>query len=177
MRPYNLTSTIMAAGVVALLAGVAHAEEFSARLIGFNETPAAILTDASGTLRLDLDQNAQTATYTLTFSGLSAPVTQSHIHFGKIHVGGGVIVFLCGTTTNPGPAGTPTCPQSGSVSGTIKAANIIGPSAQGVAAGDFDGLVDALTSNTAYANVHSTNFPGGEIRGQVRRVDREDRGD
>ena len=34
-------------------------------------------------------------------------------------------------------------------------------------AGDFDALEDALTTNTAYANVHTSNFPAGEIRGQI----------
>jgi hypothetical protein len=34
--------------------------------------------------------------------------------------------------------------------------------------GDFDALTDALFSNSAYANVHTANFPAGEIRGQVR---------
>ena len=35
--------------------------------------------------------------------------------------------------------------------------------------GDFDALTDALTSNTAYGNIHTVNFPAGEIRGQIRR--------
>jgi hypothetical protein len=143
-------------------------------LIGFNETPS-ILSEGKGTLSPDLDRAAQTIKYTLSFSGLTAPVTRSHIHFGQARVAGGIIVFLCGTTTNPGPAGTPTCPSpGGTVSGTITAATVIGPSGQGIASGNFDGLEDALTSRGAYANVHSTMFPSGEIRGQIRRRDRDD---
>jgi CHRD domain len=38
-----------------------------------------------------------------------------------------------------------------------------------VAAGNFDAVVQALDSNTAYANIHTTSFPAGEIRGHVRR--------
>jgi hypothetical protein len=46
---------------------------------------------------------------------------------------------------------------------------------QNVVAGDFNALVVALESETAYANVHTvppagathTAYPGGEIRGQV----------
>jgi hypothetical protein len=43
-----------------------------------------------------------------------------------------------------------------------------------VAVGDFDAVIDALNSNTAYANIHTTKFPAGEIRGQVRRGERDD---
>ena len=46
--------------------------------------------------------------------------------------------------------------------------NVQAIASQNVTAGDFNGFVDALTTNTAYANVHTTNFPAGEIRGQVR---------
>jgi len=54
------------------------------------------------------------------------------------------------------------------VSGTITAGNVQAIASQNVNAGDFDALEDALTTNTAYANVHTSNFPAGEIRGQVR---------
>jgi hypothetical protein len=36
---------------------------------------------------------------------------------------------------------------------------------------DFDALEDALTSNTAYGNIHTTKFPAGEIRGEIRRAE------
>jgi hypothetical protein len=42
---------------------------------------------------------------------------------------------------------------------------------QNVAAGDFNALVAALESNTAYGNIHTANFPSGEIRGQIRHPD------
>ena len=41
------------------------------------------------------------------------------------------------------------------------------PAAQGIAAGNFDGLVTAITSEAAYANIHTVKFPTGEIRGQI----------
>jgi hypothetical protein len=78
------------------------------------------------------------------------------------------MVFFC-TNLGNGPVGTPTCPQnSGTVSGTFTAASVIAIAGQNVNAGDFDALVDALTSNTAYANIHTTALPAGEIRGQIR---------
>ena len=150
------------------------ARKYVATLTGFEETPLAILSEGKGTLQLTLDKQLLSATYTITFSGLGSPVTQSHIHFGKRHVTGGIFVFFC-TNLGNGPAGTQACPAGGgTVTGTITAANIIGLPAQGTPAGDFDVLVDALESNTAYANVHSNNFPSGEIRGQVHKFRGDD---
>ena len=79
----------------------ARAQEFSGSYSGFNEVGAlnsetgAILSEGQGTLELSLDKNARTLTFKLTFSGLSSPVTQAHIHFGKVHVPGAIMVFFC----------------------------------------------------------------------------------
>jgi CHRD domain len=178
----KLTKLFLAGGIVALSGSLAHGQDFSARLTGFEEIgglgageTGAILSDGKGTLSLDVDKKPQQITYRLTYSGLSAAVTQAHIHFGKLHVAGGIMAWLCQSATNQSPtAGTPTCPATGgTVTGTLTAASIIGPTAQNVTAGDFDAITDALNSNTAYANVHTVKFPAGEIRGQVRRGDRE----
>jgi hypothetical protein len=96
-------------------------------------------------------------------------VRQAHIHVGQRSANGGVSVFLCQTTFNPDPSGlAPACPESGTVSGVLNAANVLGPGGQGVAAGEFAELVDAIRSGVTYVNVHSTTLPGGEIRGQLR---------
>ncbi len=183
MRLDKLIEAVLIAALVAFSASYAHAEEFFARLNGFEEIGAqnnesgAVLSNGSGTLRLSLDKHAGTATFTLTYSdvGTTPPktgaVSQAHIHFGKRHVAGGVMVFFCATSPVIGPAGTPVCPaNSGTVTGTFTAASVVGPAAQNVNPGDFDALVDALESNTAYANIHTTpGYPAGEIRGQVRK--------
>ncbi len=174
MRFKLLASATLMAAPFMLLGAYANATEFSAKLVGFEEVPAAIFSKGSGTLDLDLNRNARTITFKLTFSGLSAPVTQSHIHFGKRHVAGGITVFFCTNLSN-GPAGTQPCPAGGgTVTGTITGANVLAITAQAMPAGDFDALVTLLETHTAYANVHTTNFPAGEIRGQIRRGDRDD---
>jgi CHRD domain-containing protein len=155
-------------------------ERFHARLVGFNEIgglgageTGAILSSGTGTADVELNKSAQTATYTLTYdSNLSSPVLQSHIHFGKVHVAGGVMVYFCANPPLAPPAGTPappTCPASGgTVTGTWTAANVVAIPGQNVVAGNFGALVEALESNTAYANLHTMNFKAGEIRGQMR---------
>jgi hypothetical protein len=95
-------------------------------------------------------------------------VRQAHIHLGQKGVNAGVIVFLCQTDTNRDPTMlAPTCPQSGTVSGTLTAANVIGPANQGIAAMEFAELVAAIRAGAVYVNVHTAGFPGGEIRGQL----------
>jgi hypothetical protein len=141
-----------------------------ASLHGFEEVPAVSST-GKGVFRARIGFDQTFFEYELRFRDLEGDVTQSHIHFAQKSVNGGVSVWLCGTATNPGPAGTPSCggPRSGVVSRTISAADVIGPSGQGIAAGEFERLLHALRAGAAYANVHSMRNPGGEIRGQITR--------
>jgi hypothetical protein len=169
--------TTLAAVMVVSLSVPLRAQEYSTKLSGFQEVgglgageTGAILSTGQGTLKLTLDKTAETLTYTLKYSGL-ANVTQSHIHFGKEHVAGGIMVFLCSNLPSP-PLGTPACPDDTSgevtVTGTIIATGVVGPAAQNVPAGDFAAVIAALTSDTAYANIHTKLFPAGEIRGQIQ---------
>jgi CHRD domain-containing protein len=173
MQRKMLTIAMLTAAAFALPVASANAEEFNATFSGFNEV-GAILSEGTGHLTLDLNRATQTIKFQLTFSGLSAPVTQSHIHFGKVHTAGSVIVFFCSSLPTA-PPGVQACPANGgTVTGTITSANVLAVAAQNVPAGDFDALTDALLSDTAYANVHTTSFPGGEIRGQIHRGEHDD---
>lgn len=145
---------------------------FRAGMIGYQEVPA-ISTVATGSFEAQLD--GDTLHYRLTFSGVEGgSTTQAHIHIGQRSVNGGVSVWLCSNLASPPtPAGTQACPlTAGSVEGTITSANVVGPAAQGVTAGEFAELVRALRAGVAYANVHSVTWPVGEFRGQIN-----DRGD
>src|SRR5882724_5400135 len=71
----------------------------------------------------------------------------------------------------------PACPDatSGTVSGTVTVANVVGPNSQGITPGaDFAKVVQAMRTGAAYVNVHSTRSPGGEIRGPVQAGDGDD---
>jgi CHRD domain len=142
-------------------------------LAGYQENPD-ISSVANGSFEVSINDEDRTFTYTLSYSDLEGPVTQAHIHFGKRAVNGGVALFLCGTAAAPGPAGTPTCPSSGSVSRTVGASEILAPGTQGIEGGNFEELTAALRAGHAYANVHSTKWPGGEIRAQINDQDDND---
>ncbi len=137
-------------------------------LTGYQEI-ATISTLGSGSFEAQLDGDA--INYTLTYSDLEGgTVLFAHIHLGARGTNGGVIAFLCGG------GGKPACPPPpATVTGTITAANIAGPAGQGIAAGEFDEAVRAVRAGMVYANVHTTFWPGGEIRGQVN--DRNQRSD
>lgn len=167
----HLVVPILSGSLLGLSAGAtAHDEneQVSLKLMSYQEVPA-VSSAASGNFKARIDEAAGTIAYELSYEGLEGAVRQAHIHFGQRSVNGGISVFLCQTTFNPDPTGlAPACVLSGSVSGTITAANVVGPSGQGIAAQEFAELVKAIRAGVAYVNVHSTKFPGGEIRAQFR---------
>jgi len=159
---------VLAAATYAVAGDSGRGHFKSDTLTGYQEVvgPGPISTTGTGTFDARLD--GDTITYTLTYRDLEGVlvaggvVTQAHIHFGQRSVGGGVIAFLCGG------GGKPACPPSpATVTGTITAADIIGPAGQGIEAASFAEAVRALQAGVVYANVHTTRWPAGEIRGQV----------
>jgi hypothetical protein len=176
-------SWVVALALLCISAAIAVAAEtekshLRAKLTGIEEAngPATVITNGTGTFKATINDDS-TITYTLTYSNLSASLTQAHIHIGATKINGGVSIFLCSNVG--GPVGTPACPDdathSGSVSRTVGAADVIGPANQGVGVGDMTSVVRAIASHVTYANVHTTAHPGGEIRGQIRqREDDED---
>jgi hypothetical protein len=174
MRYKILIGAALGAATFMPLGVQAQVIELSTVLSGFNEIgelgageTGAIFSPGKGTLDLDLNSKASTITFTLTYSGLTSPVTQAHIHLGKKGVAGGIMVYLCSNLPKP-PPGTKACPVAGgTVTGTITAASVIGPTDQNVKPGDFDALLAAIVTDTAYTNVHTKNFLAGEIRGQI----------
>jgi CHRD domain len=100
-------------------------------------------------------------------------VVVAHIHLGEPAIAGGVSVFLCGGGGRGSCSMDPTG-LSGSVEGDIINTDVIGPTAQGIAANEFAEVVRALRAGAMYANVHTTGRPAGEIRGQIKVVDDDD---
>lgn len=163
---------ITVGGVIALLGVASYAIAGSNTnnfkgdpMLGYAENPD-VSTTGVGSFDAKLSSDGSSLHYVVSYSGLEGNVLQSHVHFGKTAVNGGVSFFLCSNLGN-GPAGTPPCPQSGTVEGDIEAADVIGPTAQGIEAGNLAEIVDAMRAGHAYANVHSSKWPTGEIRAQL----------
>ena len=153
--------------------GAAAEDTVTTQLVGYQETPQTINSAASGEFKATIHDDGTAIDYEVTYRNLSSPPTQSHIHFGRPGLTGGVVLFLC-TNLTP-PAGVPTppaCPAPpATVTGTLTAANVIPLAAQGIDAGaaGFAEMLKAIRSDAAYTNVHTTLHPSGEIRGRLGR--------
>lgn len=161
-----LTTIIGGLALAALVSTPAFAQTRSGKLEGFQETPLTLSTEGNGKCRAKVNKDKTAIEVTLDYSDLTA-IQQAHIHFGQAGLSGGIALFLC-TNLGNGPAGTPTCPPApATVKRTLFAADVIGPAAQGIAAGELDEVIEALRQNATYCNVHTDLFPGGEIRAQL----------
>jgi hypothetical protein len=137
----KLGSIFAVAVVMFLTAATARAETFYANLQGAQETPA-VATTATGYARVVVNEPALTYSFTVVFSGLTSAQNNAHIHApGAIGASAGVII-------NFGVVG--------GTSGTITGSGAI-----------TAGQIAQLRSHLGYVNVHSVNFPAGELRGQL----------
>jgi hypothetical protein len=158
------------ASVVATTAIAGGGREVREKLTGLEEVPV-VLTGAEGKFKARIHRDR--IDYELRYEDLEGDVLQAHIHIGQRLANGGISAFLC-TNLGNGPADTPVCPPDpATVTGTITAADVVGPANQGIAAGEIDELIDAIKDGWTYANVHSSLAPTGEIRGQLE-DDRDD---
>jgi hypothetical protein len=159
------------ASLAALAAPAQAAETHKAKLMeGVQETPA-VITGAEGSFKMDIPKGDGSFNFELTYEGLeNGTVTQAHIHVGQANVMGGIVVFLCTNLTPPAgvPVPPPCPPPPAKVTGTRTAADVLPQTAQGVSAGELSAVLTAVREGVAYANVHTTGSPSGEIRGQIR---------
>jgi hypothetical protein len=169
MKRYKIAA-LVAGAVLLVMAGLTSSataddrgrNSLRARLKGFEEVPAVSST-GTGELRLKIEDE-EAIEFELSYRDLEGLTTSAaHIHLGQKDVNGGVSVFFCGGGGRP-----PCTPDSGTFTGTITAADVIGPTAQGIAPAEFAELLRALRAGKTYVNVHTDKHPGGEIRGQIK---------
>jgi CHRD domain len=169
MKRIGVTMLFMAAVLLTAAAPI-HAQGGTAitRLRGFEEVPA-LSTPAGGFFTATVNEDGSEMTYELSYVNMEGDVTQAHLHFAQRGVNGGIMVFLCSNLGN-GPFGTQVCPtDNGTVTGTIRAVDVINSAAaQGVSQGELFSVLRGIRGGVVYANVHTTIFPGGEIRGQLQ---------
>lgn len=172
----SIIAVLFTALMIVLSLSFAHGDDdrfyrgfFKARLSGLQEVPA-VSTTGSGLFTAQYNPENEEINWKLSIHNLEGEVFQTHLHFGKKRTNGGIIAWLCGNVDTPAPvpAGTQACPQSGTISGTLTADDVVGPAGQGIEAGEFEAFRRALFSNSVYVNTHSAFVVSGEIRGQVR---------
>ncbi len=140
----KLYSPVLALLLTGALAGVASAGTgFTAILSGANEVPPTAST-GSGTAVAILDNSGTQLACTVTFTGLTSGLTASHIHIGAAGTNGPVLFPF--TTTS----------VAGMTSGTFSQTFTL--TAQNVS---------DLQNGLYYVNIHTSTYPGGEIRGQL----------
>ena len=172
MKLKVIVSSVLLSGAIS---AVALAQGFAAikeALTGYEEVPS-VSTSAGAEFRAHISKD-NSIDWELSYSALEGAVQQSHIHVGQSGVNGGISVFLC-TNLGNGPAGTQPCPAGpATISGTILAADVspnipatAAARTQGVNTGEIEELLAAMRAGATYVNIHSTLWPGGEVRSQI----------
>lgn len=137
-----LALALVTVGRTAVAAPASQTTELTATLAGSEEVPDPGDADGAGTATVTLDMASNTVTFSMNVSNITLPAAGAHIHEGEAGVAGPVVVPL----TAPGADGA----------------------ASGSATGDA-ALMQRIMDNPAgfYVNVHTSDYPGGAIRGQL----------
>lgn len=130
-------------------------QQFATKMTGSEEVPPKD-TKATGTAEFNVSADGKTISYKVSVNNMNS-ITMAHIHSGKKDVNGPIVVTLFHSAN-------PTGPMNGILSqGNATSANLEGP----LKGKQMSDLVSLLKSGGAYANVHTTQNPKGEIRGQI----------
>jgi hypothetical protein len=165
----SYTRSLIAAAAVFTLAtpALAHTSIYGAPLLGSSETPA-VITTGNGWGRVTIDFDLFTMRVEASFADLIGNVTASHIHCcTSVPLTGNIGV----ASQTPSFGGFPTGVKAGTydrtfdmtLSSSYNAAFITNNG--GTVGTAFNALVAGLDGGRAYLNVHTSSFPGGEIRG------------
>ncbi|MEZ5573016.1 MAG: CHRD domain-containing protein [Halioglobus sp.] len=140
---------------------------FTTVLAGTNEAPPNA-SPGSGNATVTIDNALKTMRLQAAFTNLTGVSTVAHIHCCTLVPGADNAGVATGVPTFPGfPAGV----TSGSYDWVfdMTASSSYNPSfvtaSGGTVAAAFDTLVAGFNAGTAYLNIHSSAYPGGEIRG------------
>ncbi|MCE9619203.1 MAG: CHRD domain-containing protein [Planctomycetes bacterium] len=161
--------TLGSVAAIALAASAAQGAiiSYAASLSGPAESPPNG-SPGTGFATFDYDTTAHTLHMIVDFGGLVGTTTASHIHAATAVAGAGTAGVA---TTTPTFAGFPLGVTAGHYDVTLSmlSAASYNPSyvtAHGgtPASAEVD-LMAAIASGKAYLNIHTTAFPGGEIRG------------
>ena len=133
---------------------------FQAHLNGGAEVPPAT-TNAQGEAIFRLSKDGNSIYYKLIVSNIEN-VRMAHIHLGAAGTNGGFVVWLY-------PSAPPMQLIPGRFDGVLAEGTITSSDlVNGLAGGSLTDLLNEMKSGNAYVNVHTDQYPGGEIRGQIK---------
>jgi CHRD domain/PEP-CTERM motif len=167
MKPLSL---LPIAFIAATLTIASPAGQAQASLLQFSTLlgPEAIGATGMGTALVTFDTLANTMRVQTTFSGLSGNTTVAHIHAPTAVPGTGTAGVATPTPSFPGfPAGVTAGTYSNTFDMTLNSSynGAFITANGGTTTGARNALLSALGSGRAYLNIHTSAFPGGEIRG------------
>jgi hypothetical protein len=146
---------MMAALLVGAAAASAQVVVATATLGGGDETPI-LLSGAAGTAEVAIDTTAKEFAVTLRIFNLPTTPTAGHIHVGSKGIAGPVVVDF------PAIAG-----RLGDFVTTFRVGEASFRANAAIGINTIDDVIQAVANGNAYVNIHTTTFPGGEIRGQL----------
>ena len=159
-RLLALAIAVALALVVALPAGAGNSRNFRTHLTGSQEVPA-VETNAQGQAIFKVSKDGQSIEYKLIVANIEN-VLMAHIHLAPAGTNGGIVVWLY-------PDGPPPALIEGKVNGVLAQGVITEADLEGALAGaSLQDLVDEMADGNTYVNVHTSQFGGGEIRGQIK---------
>jgi hypothetical protein len=131
----------------------------TANLQGGEETPAIINTGAVGTAEVTVDVPNREVAVTLKVFNIPTPTTAGHIHIGSKGTPGPTVLNF--PSSLPGRTGDFTMVfRLGDTPGVFNVRSAIGINT-------IDDAIQAIVGGNSYVNIHTQQFPGGEIRGQL----------
>jgi hypothetical protein len=132
---------------------------FHTHATGAEEVPVRD-TRAQGQLKMQLSADGETLHYRLIVANIEN-VTQAHLHRAPAGVNGPVVLWLY-------PGGPPAALIPGRSQGVLAEGEVTADDLVGQLAGQPLGtLIDEIMAGRIYVNVHTSQFPPGEVRGQV----------
>lgn len=139
---------------------VAQNRNFRTHLTGSEEVDP-IGTRAQGQAVFQLSKDGEGLRFRLMVANIE-DILQAHIHFGEAGENGPIVLWLY-------PAGPPAVLIEGRFNGvlaqgTVTEANLVGP----LEGQPLSALIELMELGMAYVNVHTSENPGGEVRGQIK---------
>lgn len=179
MRIETLAASLALTLAIAAAPAAAHIVVYEATLTGPDEFPTNT-SPGTGTARVTVDEDLLTMRVQVSFSGLTGNTTASHIHCCTPNALGQPLAGVA--TETPTFVDFPLGVRNGTYDHTYSlalrttynastaASSFFVLNGGGTISGAMNALIGGLDNGTAYLNIHTSTFPGGEIRGFLHAV-------